>query len=108
MRPSGKTASIPKHKSRVFPYLTTFTPPAFVAKFPPILADPSEAKESGNIRSDEFARSCISFRITPASAIIMFSDNQTSLTLFIRSKDNITGFGPSGIICPPTRPVPPP
>ena len=45
--PSGKTISNPRHNSLEFPYFNTFTPPALVDKFPPIIQEPFAPKFKG-------------------------------------------------------------
>ena len=49
--PLGRTASIPNTKSLVEPYFNTFMPPAFVAKFPPMVQLPLAARFIGKILS---------------------------------------------------------
>ena len=108
IEPSAKTTSRPRHKFLVLPYLSTLTPPAFVARFPPIWAVPSDARESGNILFT-FSASSLKFdKITPDSTVITFSSKFSDRISFIRSKDNRMPEGPLSCICPPTKPVPPP
>ena len=108
IEPSANTTSRPRHKFLVLPYLSTLTPPAFVARFPPIWAVPSEARERGNILFASSAASLKLDKITPASTVITFSSELRERILFIRSKDNRIPEGPLSCICPPTKPVPPP
>ena len=70
-------------------------------------ADPSEASESGNSRPAARAAACTSASTTPASATSTLSFRSSSRMRAMRSKERMTGSGPSPKICPPTSPVPP-
>ena len=106
IEPSARTTSSPKQRSLAFPYFKTPTPPAFVAKFPPIQHDPFDAIDRGNKKFSLYTNLWIDSKITPASTSIDWLTEEKLLILFIFSIDKMTQ-NLSGAICPPTSPVPP-
>ncbi len=108
MRPSASTTSSPSVSARALPYPTTPTPPALVARFPPIVQLPSDARLRGKSRSAFSAASCTVLRVTPASTVIVLSMASTSRMLLSRTSERTTSLPISKGICPPTAPVLPP
>ena len=107
-RPPISTTSIPRHKFLVVPYLTTFNPPAFVARFPPIVQLPFAARFSGKYRFFASVIVWICSRIQPASAVMDRLTSDISLTVFILAVDRIKALPDLSGMPPPTSPVLPP
>ena len=99
---------MPRHSSRAFPHRRTAVPPALVARHPPMVALPWDASDSGNCLPTASAASRTDCSVAPASAISTFSSGHAPRIARIRSSEKSNGAGPSGMTCPPTRPVPPP
>ncbi len=72
------------------PYRSTAVPPALVDTNPPIVAEPSEASDSGKRLPTSSEAACTAARVTPASATITSSKGSTSRIARSRSSDSST------------------
>ena len=107
-RPSGRTASIPSTRSRVFPYRSTCTPPALVDRLPPIWQLPSDASDNGKSRSMFAAASCTAASVQPASTTRVLLAASDSRMRFRRPRLMTTSSPPARGVAPPHKPVLPP
>ena len=80
--PLGRITSSPKHRSLAFPYLSTFIPPAFVDKLPPIIQEPLAPRFKGKNKLFLSTKLCISDKITPDSSLRVFAFVSIDIILF--------------------------
>ena len=74
----------------------TPVPPALVARLPPMVQEPSEARKRGNRRPARSASACALARTMPASTVIVLEARSISRKVRMRCSDSTIAVGAAG------------